>query len=92
MNDIATFKDLEVYFGNIVEILIGLGGVIFFIMLLVGGFNYMSAGGDPKQIEGASKTLTYAIGGIILLALALLIFRVIEAFTGVDLLKFRVTQ
>ncbi len=93
MNDVpATFKDLEVYFGNIVEILIGLGGIVFFIMLIVGGFNYMSAGGDPKQIEGASKTLTYAIGGIVLLALALLIFRVIEALTGVNLLEFRVVQ
>lgn len=92
MNDPATFKDLEVYFGNIVEILIGLGGIIFFIMLIVGGFNYMGAGGDPKRIEGASKTLTFAIGGIVLLALSLLIFRVIEAFTGVNLLEFKVVQ
>src|SRR3990167_9010565 len=49
------------YFGRIVEILIGLGGIIFFIMLIMGGFSYMSAGGDPKQIEGARKTLTFAI-------------------------------
>ena len=93
MNDIpATFKDLEVYFGRIVEILIGLGGIIFFIMLIMGGFSYMSAGGDPKQIEGARKTLTFAIGGMVLLALSLLIFRVIEAFTGVNLLEFKVVQ
>lgn len=92
MNDIAQFKDLEVYFGRVVEILIGLGAIIFFIMLLVGGFNYMTSGGDPKQVEGASKTLTFAIGGIILLALSLLIFRVIEAFTGVNLLEFKVVQ
>ncbi|MBI4157519.1 hypothetical protein HY502_01585 [Candidatus Woesebacteria bacterium] len=92
MNQIATFKDLEVYFGRIVEILIGLGGIIFFIMLIMGGFSYMSAGGDPKQIEGARKTLTFAIGGMVLLALSLLIFRVIEAFTGVNLLEFKVVQ
>ncbi len=61
-------------------------------MLILGGFSYMSAGGDPKAMEGAKKTLTYAIGGMILLALSLLVFRVIEAFTGINLLEFKIVQ
>ena len=88
----ATLKDLEGIFGNVVGLLLGLGGIIFFIMLIMGGFSYMTAGGDPKQMEAASKTLTYAIGGIVLLAMALLVFRVIESFTGVNLLKFQIVQ
>lgn len=92
MNDVATIKDFEGLFSNIVGLLIGLGAVIFFIMLILGGFSYMSAGGDPKAMEGAKKTLTYAIGGMILLALSLLVFRVIEAFTGINLLQFKIVQ
>ncbi len=92
MNDVATIKDFEGLFSNVVGLLIGLGAVIFFIMLILGGFSYMSAGGDPKAMEGAKKTLTYAIGGMILLALSLLVFRVIEAFTGINLLQFKIVQ
>lgn len=88
----ATIKDFEGVFSNVLGLLIGLGAIIFFIMLILGGFNIMSAGGDPKALEGAKKTITYAIGGMILLALSLLIFKVVEAFTGVDLLKFRIYQ
>ena len=92
MNDVATLKDLEGVFSNVVSLLIGLGGVIFFIMLIVGGFSYMSAGGDPKVMEGAKKTLTYAVGGMVLLALSLLVFRILEEFTGVNLLEFKIVQ
>lgn len=92
MGDPATLDDLEVLFSSVVGLLISLGAVIFFIMLVIGGFSYMSAGGDPKALEGAKKTLTYAIGGMILLALSLLVFRVIETFTGVNLLEFRIVQ
>ena len=92
MEDVATLQDFEGVFSNLVGALIGLGAIIFFIMLIMGGFSYMSAGGDPKQMEGAKKTLTYAVGGMILLALSLLIFKALEAFTGINLLEFKVRQ
>lgn len=88
----ATIKDFEGVFSNVLGLLIGLGAIIFFIMLVLGGFSIMSSGGDPKALETGKKTITYAIGGIILLALSLLVFKVVEAFTGVDLLKFTIYQ
>lgn len=92
VNDVATLRGLEGVFGNVVTVILGLAGITLFIMLIVGGFRFITAGDDPKAIEGARKTLTYAIGGIVLIALSFLILRFISTFTGVDVTQFRIFQ
>ena len=86
----AQLSDLEVVFANIVRAVLGLAGIVLFLMLLVGGFKYMTAGGDPKALDAAKKTLTYAIMGIVLVASAFLILRFIQEFTGIDVTNFRI--
>jgi hypothetical protein len=36
------------------------------IFIIVGGIRYITSAGNPKAIEGAKKTLIYAVGGLIL--------------------------
>ena len=86
----ATLQDLEVVFARIISAILGLAAIVLFIMLLVGGFKFISAGGDPKAVESAKKTLTYAIAGMVLVASAYLILRFINVFTGLDVVNFRV--
>ena len=88
----ASLRDLEVVFAKIVSVILGLAAIALFIMLLVGGFKFITAGGDPKAVESAKKTLTYAIAGMVLTASAYLILRFINVFTGVDVVNFRVFQ
>jgi len=89
---VPTIKGFEVIFNNIVTIALGFAGIALFIMLLVGGFKYLTSGGDPKAVEEAQKTLTYAIGGLILIALSFLILVFLSKFTGVDLTHFTITR
>jgi len=84
----AKLSDLETVFGSVVTSLLALGGIVLFLMLLSGGFKYLTSGGDPKSVEGAQKTLTYAIGGLLLLAGSFLILRIIANFTGTDITNF----
>jgi len=37
----ATLKDLEVVFGNLVNVVLGFAGVVLLIMLVLGGFKYI---------------------------------------------------
>jgi len=90
--DVVQLKYLECIFGNVVTIILGLAGIVLFIMLIVGGFRYITSGGDPKSVEAARKTLTSAIGGIVLIALAFLILKFIEVFTGVPVTEFKIFQ
>ncbi|MFH1534374.1 MAG: hypothetical protein ABIF80_00130, partial [Patescibacteria group bacterium] len=56
--------------------ILGLLGLIAVIMILIGGFKWMTAGGNEEKIESAKKLLTSAIIGlvIVLLAWAIVIF------------------
>lgn len=84
---------LQDVFKNIVSVAIGFAGVGFFIMFVIGGFNYLTAGGNPQAVEGARKTLTYAIMGLVFIALSYLILRLIATFTGAQgILNFTIYQ
>lgn len=91
-SDVPTLKGLEAIFNNIVGVVLAFAGIVLFIMLISGGFKYITAGGDPKGVEEAKKTLTYAIGGMVLLAAAFLILRFFEQLTGANVTQFRIFQ
>ena len=88
--DVPTFKCLEGVYRQILTIAISLGLLALFVMLLVGGFRLLTAGGDPKAAASAKQTITYAVIGITLMAVALLIFRLIEFYTGVKITIFTI--
>lgn len=83
---------LEGVFSNVVKALLGGAGIALFIMLLSGGLKYITSSGDPKATEGAQKTITYAIGGLVLVLLSYLFLVLISQITGVDITKFKITQ
>jgi hypothetical protein len=82
MDPPADLTKLEDIFSNVLNIALALGGIALFIMLLVGGFGYITAGGDAKKAAGAQQTITWAVLGLVLLASSYLILRLIAQFTG----------
>lgn len=87
---VATLKGLECIFQNIVELATGLAVVALFVMLVVGGFKFLTSSGDPKSTESAKNTLTYAIAGFFLLIVIWIILRFIYIFTGYDVTIFNI--
>ena len=87
---VPTFGQLEGIFENVVGAVLSLAGIVFFLILLMSGLKYMSAGGDPKAVESAKKSLTTAIGGIVFIALAYLILVLIEEITGAKVTEFTI--
>lgn len=85
MNDTpAQLTALEPIFENVLSVALAIGGILLFIMLVIGGFRYISAGADAKSAQSAQHTITFAIYGVIFLALAYLFLRLIAGFTGVE--------
>ncbi len=85
-----TLKCLEAVFANIVSSVMTLAGIALFVMLVIGAFRYLTSGGEPKAVESARKTMTYAIVGIVIIVSSYLVLRLLTNFTGVDLLKFEI--
>jgi hypothetical protein len=92
MDNVAILQDLEGLFSNVVNIILGIAGIAFFILLLSSGFKFITSGGDPKALEGAKKTLTYAIAGLILIIASYLILLLIKELIGVDVTIFKIVQ
>jgi hypothetical protein len=66
-NDIARIANQIV---NIFSIIVGAVAVI---MIIYGGFRYITSGGDSNRVGSAKNTLIYAIIGLIIVALAQII-------------------
>jgi len=87
----AKISDLQSIFTSLVAAIIPLAGIVLFIMLIIGGFQYITSGGDPKKAGAARNTLTFAILGLVLVAMGYLILVVIAQFTGVTgILNFEI--
>ena len=78
----ACFSDLIITIKNIIKLLAPAAGLAFFIMLLVGGFQFILSGGDAKAAAGARNTMTFALIGIILVIASWLIIALIAQITG----------
>jgi predicted permease len=57
-------------------------GIIAVIMIIVGGFRYITSGGESSNVSGAKNTLIYAIVGLIIVALAQFIVRFVLSGAG----------
>lgn len=52
---------------NVLSIVVGIAAVI---MLIVGGFRYITSAGNPEGIKAAKNTIMYALIGLVIVALA----------------------
>lgn len=71
---------------TVVEVLSWIVGVAAVIMLIIGGFRYVTSGGDSNATAAAKNTILYALIGFViaLMAQALVRFVFIEATTTPD--------
>jgi hypothetical protein len=60
---------------TIVNLLSALVGVVAVIMIIVGGFRYITSGGNDTSVTSAKNTILYAIIGLVVVALAQIIVR-----------------
>lgn len=87
---VASIECLVPLIANIIQAVVSLGAVALFIMLLVGGFNFLFSSGDQKKLEAAKGTVTQAIVGIVIMSVAFLIIKTIEVFTGVPITELTI--
>jgi hypothetical protein len=87
MNNVANYGGYDVdntneftmsgYIGLIVNAFLSLLGIIFLILIIWAGYNWMTAGGDESKVTKAKDTLYRAVIGLIIVVGAFSIFRFI---------------
>lgn len=69
-------------FDNVFDYIFPLAGLICVVFIIIGGYMWMSAAGDPARIKTAQGTLTWAIIGLIVVLLAVAIIQVVIKFVS----------
>ncbi len=69
--------DLTTIIKLIVEVLSVVIGVIAVIMIIMAGFKYITSGGDTSKVTAAKNALIYALIGLVIVALAQFLVRVV---------------
>src|SRR5258708_28960535 len=77
--------------GRLIEIgasaILIVGGLAFLMYLLLGGFNWLTAGGDKSKVEAARESITQAIIGLAILASVFAVYSVVLRFLGITSIK-----
>lgn len=62
--------------------------IIIIAMTIFGGIKFITSRGDNKQLEGARKTITYAVIGALVVLFSVFIINFIGTVTGVTCIRF----
>jgi len=75
---------------NIVGLLFLFGFLLSLLYLLMGGLQWITAGGEKAQLESARNKITNAIIGLIVVAATYAIFTLVGQFLGLDVTKLQI--
>lgn len=74
-----TTKSVSDTITSVINILSILVGVVAVVMVIFGGFKYITSGGDSGKVTSAKNTIVYALIGLVIAALAQVIVRFVLA-------------
>ena len=80
--NITSISQVVSFFTNT---MILVGSIAMLVMLLLGGYGYLTSAGDSKKMASARDRIWYAIMGLLLIVGALLLTRLVGFITGVKI-------
>jgi len=83
IDGVPTLKCLEVVVANLLFISNALILLVLFIMFVIGSYRWLLSFGQPEKLEGAKKTFTWAIIGLLVYVSAyIILFTIDTLFLG----------
>lgn len=84
----AGLDQIEQVFTGFISAAVFLAFVASLVMLIMAGIKYLTSGGEPKAVQTAHQTATWALLGILFFAIAWLLLKLIQGFTGIPVTVF----
>ncbi len=82
---VPKFTNLGGVISEFLKYLFPLAGLLLFAYLIMGGFSYLTSGGDPKATEQAKSKVTNAIVGFIILVVSYWIVQIFGYMFGITI-------
>ncbi|OGD83901.1 hypothetical protein A2165_00215 [Candidatus Curtissbacteria bacterium RBG_13_40_7] len=83
---IGKVTDLVAVIRAIIQFILIVAFVAAFIMLLIGGIRWITAGGDEKGVASARNMITAALIGLVVVLISYAIIRLVELFFGFNII------
>ena len=75
--------DSNEFVGWFLKWALGIAGGVAFILMIMAGFQIMTAGGNPEKVQGGRELLNAAVSGLVLIIFSIFLLKLI----GVDILS-----
>ena len=85
--NLSPFEDLGGLLNDLLTLIFFVAGIAFFVNLLIGGIQWISAGGDPKAIDAARGRLTSALIGLVIVVSAYAVALIIQTVLGITIVS-----
>lgn len=87
LQSISGTQALSTFISLGISLIVIFGGLFFFFMLVLGGFKWITSGGDKGQVQSARDQVTHALIGLIVMFSAWAIARLIESIFGINIIN-----
>lgn len=84
VSGIPTLSCIPPLIVGIIYWLVTIVGIFALFLVIYSGIKFINSGGDPKSVDSAKKTLTYAIIGLLVVLFSFAIINIISYATGVS--------
>jgi len=72
---------------NIVGVITVVAGIWFIFQFIIGGFSWLTAGGDKAKVQSAQAKITQGIIGLAIVIAAIFLIDFIGSLLGLDILR-----
>jgi hypothetical protein len=76
---------VQIFLTNLITVFLSIGGLYFFIILIMGGYAFISAGADKDNVQKATAKIRNALIGIVILLSVYTIMWIVEALFAVPI-------
>jgi len=80
-------QGLFTFLSNVFKFVAVAAGIYLVVQIIMAGFDYISASGDPKKIEIAGAKIWQSLLGLVIISSAFIIAGLVGRFTGINILN-----
>lgn len=81
----TNFKDLGSIITQLLPYILVIAGLVLFILLIIGGFGFLTSGGSPDKMKAAQGKITSAIIGFVIIFISYWLVRILEIMLGIQI-------
>lgn len=83
---------LWVIASRIIAFLWGVSGIVAIVFLIIGGYRYITSGGNQEKIDQAKRAVFAAIFGLIIVLLSAAIVYLVYKIFGIEVIKLELSN